>query len=105
MPETILPIATENWYNRYNFRSKRDREKKNIFRRHEILLRIQCCNKKIQNHKKKNKFFPKMFFKKLQFFRKVQIFRKYKTYFRILEVVPIILTIICLFRSNSNAIN
>ena len=39
---------------RYNFWSKKDRKKKKISRRHEILLRIQCCHQKCQNRKKKN---------------------------------------------------
>ena len=47
-----------------------DRKKKNISRRHEISLRIQCCHKKCQNRKKKNQLFSKIFFKKSPFFKK-----------------------------------
>ena len=43
-------------------------EKKKISRRHEILLRIQCCHKKCQNRKKKISFFPKIFSTKSPFF-------------------------------------
>ena len=67
--------------------------KKNISRRHEISLRIQCCNKKCQNRKKKNELFFQNIFNKIAIFlKKIQIFRKYKFYFQILEVLPVILT-------------
>ena len=36
-------------------------ERKKITRGKEILLRIQCCHHKCQNHKKKINFFPKYF--------------------------------------------
>ena len=36
-------------------------ERKKISRRHEILLRIQCCHQKCQNRKKIKTFFPKYF--------------------------------------------
>ena len=67
---------------RYNFRSKRDRKKKKISCRHEILLRIQCCHKKYQ-------LFLQNIFK--QFFFNTE-FYKHKVYFQILEVLPVILT-------------
>ena len=64
--------------------------KKKISRRHEILLRIQCCHQKCQNRKKKK--IPKYFLTKSPFFTKVQNFRKANIYFWILEVHPVILT-------------
>ena len=39
-------------------------------RRHEILLRIQCCHKKCQNCKKKNQLFSQNIFNKITFFLK-----------------------------------
>ena len=54
-----------------------------------------CCtsNAAIKNVKiAKKSTFPKIFVTKLPFFRKVQIFKKNKIYFRILEVLPVILT-------------
>ena len=50
---------------RYKFWSKRDRKQKNVSRRHEILLRIQCCHRKCQNRKKKNQLFSKNVFNKI----------------------------------------
>ena len=55
---------------RYNFGSKTDRKKKKISRRHEILLRIQCCRKKCQNRKKKNQLFSQNIFNKIAIFKK-----------------------------------
>ena len=49
--------------------------------------------------------FSKYFFKKSPFFPKVQSFRNNKIYFRIPEVVPIILITYIQFWSNSKAIN
>ena len=56
-----------------------------------------CCasNAAIKNVKiarKKINFFSKIFSTKSPFFKKGQIFRKYKVYFKILEVLPVILT-------------
>ena len=59
---------TGNMFNFGNFCTKNgiaidltEIEKPKTFRGHEILLRIQCCHQKCQNHKKKSTCFPKCF--------------------------------------------
>ena len=68
---------TDSMFNFGNFLTKnaitfdqKEIEKKNISRRHEISLRIQCCQKKCQNRKKKINFFSKIFSMKSPFFNK-----------------------------------
>ena len=68
-------------------------EKKKISRRHEVVLRIQCCHKKMSKSQEKNStFFLKYFQQNRHFLKTLQIFRKHKVYFQILEVLPVILT-------------
>ena len=78
--------------NAITFDQKEIERKKKISRRHEILLRIQCCHKKMsKSQEKKQTFFPK-YFQQNRHFKKIEIFRKYKVYFQIFEVLPVNLT-------------
>ena len=54
---------------------------------------------------KKINFFPKIFLTKSSFFQKIQIFRKNKIFFGFYMFFPSFWPLICLFRSNSKAIN
>ena len=91
---------------RYNFWSKRDRKKKNISRRHEISLRIQCCQKKCQNRQKKNQPFCQNIFNKIALFlKKYRFLQNIKYIFRFWRFFPSFWLLIYLFRSNNKAMN
>ena len=72
-------------------------------------MKFRCASnaaiKNVKIARKKINFLSKIFSTKSPFFFKIQIFRKDKVYFQILEVFPIILTTIYLFRSNNKAMN
>ena len=52
----------------HQWSKKRDRKRKKISRRHEILLHVQCCHKKSQNREKKNQLFFQNIFNKISIF-------------------------------------
>ena len=56
--------------NAITFDQKEIEIKKRISRRHEILLRIQCCHKNVKIARKKTYYFPKIFSTKSPFFKK-----------------------------------
>ena len=66
--------------NAITFDQKEIERKKEISRRHEILLRIQCFHKKCQNCKKKNQLFSKSTFNKVAIFFKNKDFLENITY-------------------------
>ena len=81
-------------------------DQKEISRRHEILLRIQCCHKKCQNRKKKINFFPKIFSTKLPFFKKkYRFFENIRYIFIFWRFFPSFWLLIYLFRSNNKVMN
>ena len=92
--------------NAITFDQKEIERKKKISRRHEILLRIQFCHQKCQNHKKKINFFPKIFLTKSPFFKKnTDFLENIKYIFRFWRFFPSFWLLIYLFRSNNKAMN